>query len=302
MTIIVTGATGQYGRGVTRLLLERLAPEELILVTRKPEQLAALADRGVKVRHGDFDDPEYLAAAFEGGDRMLLISTARVGTRVGQHSNAMVAAADAGVRHVAYTSFIGLQPDNPALITRDHRATEAVIRASGTAWTFLRDGQYSEAAAQVIAPMVLRKGAWSASAGDGRIAMVSREDCVACAAEVLTTPGHENRAYDITGPELLSFRQISAMISEIAGKPLKYLTVTDDELLEVFDSVGAQRHATDDPVNPDIPWASDDMISFDRAIREGHFEIISEDVQTLIGRAPMPVREVLMKYAHTWPT
>ncbi len=175
------------------------------------------------------------------------------------------------------------------------------MRASGMAWTALRDSQYSEAAAQVIAPMALRTGAWTSSAGDGRIAMVSREDCVACAVEVLTTPGHENRAYDITGPELLSFRQVSVMISEIAGKPLKYLTVTDEELLAEFDAVGVQRHATDDPINPDMPWASDDMISFDRAIRERHFEIISEDVQMLTGRAPIPVREVLTKYAHTWP-
>ena len=289
MSIIVTGATGQYGRAVTEQLLKVLPPEDLILVTRKPERLAALAARGAKVRKGDFDDPDALPAAFEGGERMMLISTARVGRRVGQHGNAIAAAAKVGVRQIAYTSFIGLHLDNPALVTKDHRNTETLMRESGVAWTALRDSQYAEAAAEVIAPMALASGKWFASAEDGRIAMVARQDCVACAAAVLTTPGHDNTAYDITGPELMSYAEICAMVGEIAGRALEYVRVDDEGMRDMFDRAGVPREA------------SDDMVSFERAIREGHFAVISDSVQKLTGRPATPLREVLMAHKDKWP-
>jgi NAD(P)H dehydrogenase (quinone) len=231
MSIIVTGATGQYGRAVTRLLLERMEPDQLILTTRKPGKLADLVARGCRVRYASFDEPGGLPAAFEGGERMLVISTARVGRRVGQHGAAFAAARAAGVGHVAYTSFIGLHEGNPALIVRDHRATETLLQGSGLAWTALRDSQYAEAAAEVMAPTALRAGGWVSCSGDGRIAMVSRADCVACAAAVLTTPGHENKAYEITGPELMSYREICALASEIAGANIPYRPVTDAQML-----------------------------------------------------------------------
>ena len=149
MAIIVTGATGNFGRQVTDILLQEVAPKDLILLTRRPERLADLAAEGVQVRKGDFDDPASLPAAFEGGERMLLISTARVGSRVGQHGAAIDAAKQVGVKHIAYTSFVGVHDDNPAIVTVDHRATEDLMRASGLAWTALRDSQYAEAAAGV---------------------------------------------------------------------------------------------------------------------------------------------------------
>jgi NAD(P)H dehydrogenase (quinone) len=302
MRIIVTGATGQYGRAATAKLLERVAPSDLILVTRTPEKLADLAARGASVRRGDFDHPEGLAAAFEGGERMLLISTSRVGSRVGQHGNAITAAARAGVRQIAYTSFIGVHPGNPALVAREHRATEDLLRASAVPWTAVRDSQYSDAAADAIAPMVLASGRWIASAQEGRIAMVSRDDCVACAAAVLTTPGHENRAYEITGPELHSYREICAMVAEISGRALEYVPATDEDMFAMFDAIGVPREASDEPTAAPMPWSSNDMVSFERAIREGHFAIRTDHVQQLIGRPPVRLWDVLMSRKDQWPT
>ena len=301
MAIIVTGATGNFGRQVTDILLQEVAPKDLILLTRRPERLADLAAEGVQVRKGDFDDPASLPAAFEGGERMLLISTARVGSRVGQHGAAIDAAKQVGVKHIAYTSFVGVHDDNPAIVTVDHRATEDLMRASGMAWTALRDSQYAEAAAQVMAPQFLPSGKWATNAGEGKIGMVSRDDCVACAAKILTTPGHENRAYDITGPELISYRDICNLTAEISGKPLEFIPITDDEMYAVFDAAGVPREASDDPVNAAIPWCSDDMVSFAKGIRLGHFAIISDHVQQILGRPPVSLRSVMEKYAHTWP-
>ncbi len=143
---------------------------------------------------------------------MLLISTARVGSRVQQHENAARAAVKAGVRHIVYTSILSAdKPDNPAIVKLDHRATEKAIEASGAAWTFLRDSQYAEAIAMAVIPPALASGVLPDNAHDGPIAFVSRDDCVASAVGALTTAGHENKAYDITGPELLSFPKAVAM-------------------------------------------------------------------------------------------
>ena len=302
MTIIVTGASGGFGRAAATLLLERIPAAKLILTTRKPEQLADFAARGVSVRKADFDYPETLPTAFAGGERMLLISTARVGSRVQQHANAARAAVQAGVRHIVYTSLINAdKPANPAIVKLDHRATEEIIEASGAAWTFLRDSQYSEAIAMAVIPPAMASGVLPDNAHDGPIAFVSREDCVACAVGALTTPGHENRAYDITGPELLSFPKAIAMAVEMTGRPIDYRRVSDDEMFAYFDSLGVPRHASDNPTAGPIPWSSDDMVTFGQSIREGYFNVISDAVEKLTGRKPRSLRSVMEQYRHTWP-
>jgi NAD(P)H dehydrogenase (quinone) len=303
MNIIVTGASGSFGRAAAQLLLERIAPSQLILTTRKPEQLADFAACGVTVRKADFDHPDSLPAAFAGGDRMLLISTARVGSRVQQHENAARAAVKAGVRHIVYTSLLNAdKADNPAIVKLDHRATELAIEASGAKWTFLRDSQYSEAIAMAVIPPAMASGALPDNAHDGPIAFVSRDDCVACAVGALTTPGHENKAYDITGPELLSFPKAVAMAVEMTGRPIQYRRVSDEEMFAYFDSLGVPRHASDDPAAGPIPWSSDDMVTFGQSIREGYFNVLSDSVEKLTGRKPRSLRSVMEQYRYTWPT
>jgi NAD(P)H dehydrogenase (quinone) len=300
--IIVTGASGGFGRAAAQRLLERVPATELLLTTRTPAKLADLAARGAHVRGADFDDPPSLVHAFAGGAKMLLISTARVGSRVGQHANAIAAAVKAGVHHIAYTSVLGAaEPSNPALVKLDHRATEELLERSGASWTFLRDSQYAEAIAAAMVPGALAAGRIPDNAHDGRVAFVSREDCVACATEVLLQSGHENRAYDITGPELMSIAQALAEASRIAGKPIIVERVDDDGMLAHFDSLGIPRHASDVVPTGPIPWSSDDMVTFGRSIREGYFEKCTPHVKQITGRDPRPLREVLLAHQHLWP-
>lgn len=300
--IIVTGASGAFGRSAAARLIERIPASELILTTRTPDKLADFAARGAHVRLADFDDPLSLYAAFEGGQKMLLISTARVGTRVGQHANAIAAAVQSGVRHIAYTSVLGAaEPDNPALVKLDHRATEELLERSGARWTFLRDSQYAEAIAGAMVPGALAVGRIPDNAHEGKVAFVSRDDCVACATEVLLQSGHENHAYDLTGPELMTIPQALALAAEVAGKPIVVEPVDDEGMLAHFDSLGIPRHASDVvPAGP-IPWSSDDMVTFGRSIREGYFNKLTPHVRQITGQEPKPLREVMLAFRHLWP-
>lgn len=292
MPVVVTGASGQFGRSAAEHLLRVLPPQEVVLTTRHPERLAAFAARGAQVRRADFDDPpQALAEAFRGADRMLLISASDVGRRVAQHGRAIAAAAAAGVRHVAYTSFVGV-PGSAALVAGEHARTEELLRGSGLAWTALRNSWYMEAVTDVIAPMVLAEGVWRGSAAGGRAGMVSREDCAAAAVAVLTTAGHEGVAYAVTGPQALSCPEAAALIAEVSGRPLRYEQIDDDALYARFDALGVPRRV-EDVAPAGIPWCSDDMVSFERAIREGDLAAVSDDVLHLTGTPPRTFREVL---------
>src|ERR1700691_6419087 len=105
MPIVVTGATGSFGRLAIEALLRRGIPAgELVAVGRNLSKLADVQERGVPVARGDYDDPASLRKAFGGADRLLFVSGSEVGQRIPQHQAVVDAASDAGISLVGYTS------------------------------------------------------------------------------------------------------------------------------------------------------------------------------------------------------
>jgi NAD(P)H dehydrogenase (quinone) len=281
MRIAITGASGHLGRLTAEAVLGHTDATKLILVSRDPATLGDFAARGASVRRGDFNDPQSLPSALEGAERMLLISTDRLGERVAGHKAAVDAAARAGVRWLAYTSVVNPSDSNPVAAAGDHRATEEHVRASGMAWTFLRNSVYTETLLPVAA-VALISGRHVANDGDGRIAYVSREDCAAAAAVVLTSRGHEGRAYDITGPEAVGARELAALFADLGGKPVEAVLVDDEAY------VGALTRGAG--VTEE---AAREYATLGRAAREGYLAPVSTAVQDLTGRAPVTVRDVI---------
>jgi NAD(P)H dehydrogenase (quinone) len=281
MTIAITGASGQLGRLTAEALLEKTAPSNVVLVTRSPDAIADLAARGADVRRADFDDPASLASAFDGVERMLLISASFFGVRVPQHKAAIDAAAAAGVQSVAYTGIGNPSHSNPGTAARDHRETEEALLASGLAWTFLRNGIYAESLLNGIGT-VLATGKRVTNAGDGRTAYVARADCAAVAATVLTSDGHEGKAYDITSSDALNPTEVAALLSELSGVAVEPTDLTDDEwVATMVEHAGMPEQL------------ARDLATFGIAARRGYLGAVSTTVRELLGREPVGVRAVL---------
>lgn len=280
MVVAITGASGHLGRKTAELVIGRLAPSDVVLLTRTPDALADLAGRGAVVRRADFDEPQSVSDALAGVERMLLISATELGHRVGQHRAAIDAARNAGVRHVLYTSIPNPVAENPAGVVPDHAATEEALRASGLAWTFLRNDLYAEYQVPTAA-QAITTGQLVTNAGAGRTAYVSRDDCAAAAAAVLTSAEHENQAYDITGPEAVSAEDLAALAGELGGKTIEVVHVDDDAYVAGLTGAGL----------PEV--AARLFASFGASTRGGFLEGVSSAVWDLTGEAPRSLRAIL---------
>ncbi|HET6869501.1 MAG TPA: NAD(P)H-binding protein [Solirubrobacteraceae bacterium] len=278
---LVSGASGQLGRLTAELLVA--AGAEPILVTRTPEAVAGL---GGETRFGDYGEPDSLRDAYEGAERLLLISAPDLQKRTEQHRAAIAAASAVGVRHVIYTSGLNPEPPNPAIISPSHHATEQALATSGLAWTVLRDSLYSEYQVPEVR-QAIAAGTLTHNRGDGQIAYVSREDCAAVAASVLTGSGHEGRVYDVTGPELFTARELATLYGALGGCDVRDEALDDDAFTELL--AGAFGGGDDEHAR----YGAKLVASFGRSIREGYMASRSDVVEQLTGRPPRALRSVL---------
>ncbi len=281
MSIVITGASGEFGRLAAASILEVVPAEDVILVSRSPEGLDEFREKGMDVRYGDFDEPESLLKAFAGAERALIISTVSVGEqRRLQHSNAIEAAKESGIRQVAYTSSVGIHPRNPSFIIPDHRFTEELLRNCGMEATILRMSGYADILANAIAPQAIETGQWISHSGDGCLGVVAKQDCARAAAYAIANDGHAGAVYEITGPELLSHRDAAALASQMSGKPIEYVTSDDED---------DGKDQADTWIGP---FTMADLLSSEHAIRDGYSAICSHHVKMITGRQALSLREV----------
>lgn len=275
--ILVTGASGQLGQAVIRHLLETysVAASDIVAASRDTAKLSALAAKGVETRKADFDDAASLAAAFDGIDTALLISTdalAVPGQRLTQHKSAVEAAAKAGVKHLAYTSMPN--PDK-SLVTfaPDHLGTEQAIKASGVPYTIIRNAWYYDNYLHGM-PHNLQSGQWFTAMADGKVSNISRDDCARAAAAALAKGKAENKTYTVTGPQSQSADEIAAVVSQAADKPLAVIKVSPADLQKGIESAGL----------PGFVAAM--LASADANIAAGNFDLVTSDYETLTGEKP----------------
>jgi NAD(P)H dehydrogenase (quinone) len=284
MSIAITGAAGQLGRLVIDDLLSAGIPgTDLIAIVRDP----ALTGAGVQVRVADYNDRGSVQAALADVDKMLMISSPQIGSRVPQHRNIIDAATTAGVGYVAYTSVLHADISHIGLAA-EHYATENAIASSGLDFTFLRNGWYWENFTANVRGIglvpTLQTGILLGAGGDGRLAGAARADYAQAAATVLMTPGHIGKFYELGG-ERLSYAELAAVVSETTGTPVVYKNLTEEQYTSALVNAGL----TD--------AAAKTLASYDAGIARGELDTQTGDLQTLIGRPLTSVAEIIRKAA-----
>jgi NAD(P)H dehydrogenase (quinone) len=281
--VAITGASGGIGsRVATRLADRGMAPR---LIVRDPKRAPAAAGAQVAVVDG-YHDRVGMTAALRGATTLMMISAREAPDRVAQHNNVVDAAVDAGVERIVYTSFLGAAADATFTFARQHHATEQHIRASGLAFTFLRDSLYLE----LVPLFTSGAGVIAGPAGNGRIAWVARDDVADVAAAVLCEAGHEGRTYDVTGPEARDLAYAAEQLSAFSGARVTYHAQSMEEAYASRSSLGAPKFEVDG-------W-----ITSYACIATGEMDVVSDTVPRLTGHPAQTLREYLGanpdSYAH----
>lgn len=271
MSLVITGATGQLGRLVVASLLEQGVPAgQIVAAGRTTTALKDLADRGVRVRALDFDDPASLRGAFAAGDSVLLVSGPVIGQRARQHQNVIDAAASAGVALLAYTSIANAGTATMQL-AQEHQATEAALRASGVPFALLRNSWYTENYTAQLGT-ILQYGTVTGSAGDGRVSAATRADYAAAAAAVLTAGGQAGQVYELGGDQAFTLAELAAEIGGQTGRDISYRDLPEQEYAQVLVAAG-------------VPAPAAQVIAdADRGLARGELFTDSGDLHRLIGR------------------
>ena len=276
MTYAITGATGQLGRLVIEHLKTRTADSNIVALVRQPDKAV---DLGVRVREFDYNKPDMLAQALFGVDTLLLISGSEVGSRIEQHRHVIEAARKADVKRIVYTSLLKADT-SPISLADEHRTTEADLKASGLAYTLLRNSWYTENYTGAIGA-VLENGALIGAAGDARLTTAPRVDYAEAAVAALVGSGHENRTYELAGDEPYTLSDLAAEISRQTGKTIPYSDLDEDAYANILTSIGLPE-----PVARMIAGA-------DTAAKSGALFDDSHQLSTLIGRPTTPLSTVV---------
>ncbi|MFE9188542.1 NAD(P)H-binding protein [Micromonospora sp. NPDC007208] len=278
---VVTGATGHLGSQIVDRLLDRLPPDAVGVSVRDVDKAAGLAERGVRVRAGDFTDPTTLEHAFEGADKVLVVSAAiRGADAVVANRAAIDAAHAAGAKRILYTSHQAASRDSLFAAQPTHAAAEEHLAGLGVPFTALRNGFYASTLSFSIGT-ALQTGQLVAPA-DGPVSWTAHADLAEAAAIALTEEGLlDGITPALTAAEALDLEAVAGILSDITGRAVTRVVVTDDQW----------RAAAIERGTPAA--AAEFTLGLYRAARRGEFAVTDPTLQTLIGHRPTSVRSVL---------
>lgn len=284
MIVAVTGASGFLGGLTAEILIEKLSPDEVILITRNPDGVSSkLRESGAAIRQADFESADSLRGAFDGADKAMVVSVDHNVTphRVEAHRDAFEAAVAAGVKHIAFPSMPRVDENHPtSTYALEYPASEKVLSELGVDWTVLQNAPYAEGLIPRGA-MAVASGKLTSNAGEGQTAPISHYDCAAVGAAVLTEDGHAGQTYVVTGPELFTNAELAELFAEISGRPVELEEVGDDEHGEIL-----RQNGIPEPFDVYLPRHL-------KAVRLGYFDDLTDVVEQVTGKKPDRVPDIL---------
>ena len=280
--ILITGAAGKTGLPLAQQLADRRVPFRALVHSMLKEPL--LGKWTPDIAAGDYQDRDVMDEAFDGIERVYLVSPPALDQEKVQ--TALVdLAKKKGVKHIVKLSALGTSNNSPVGLLRAHARIEDHIRKSGMDWTFLQPHFFMENLLG-YAERVIKDGALYSPLGDAGISPISVHDIADVAANVLTGEGHEGRTYQLTGPEAVSYGEIASILGSVIDRKVAYVPVTFEAAQQGMLLLGM----------PD--WLAGDMIGLMKTWAEGKGSAVTGDVEKIIGRPPISVREFFECHKH----
>lgn len=277
--ILVLNAGGNIGSELVKELQGKGA--DFAAAFRGAQQVEEARAKGLNAVVADFARPESLDAAMGGVDHVFVVAPPAPNLEE-LESNVVTAAKKAGVSHLVKLSVWGAV-EEATIFGRPHRAVEKKIEASGVPYTFLRPTGFMQNMLGNAAT-IKSQGAFYLPAGDAKVAEIDFRDIARVAAVALTEVGHVGKAYDLTGPEAMTNAERAAVLSEVLGKPVSYVSPPDADWKQTMLGYGLPE--------PQI----EGILDLQRYYKAGNSERVSPAVEEITGQKPITYRQFVKDY------
>ncbi|MCS7047953.1 MAG: SDR family oxidoreductase [Verrucomicrobiae bacterium] len=278
--ILVTGATGRIGRQLTTLLVAQGA--RVRAMVRDPARARTMLPSAVEIVAGDYRHPAGFATVLADVEKVFLLQVPHAGMVTEQRAF-LEAAKMAGVKHVVRMSSLGASPSARARIPRVHGVAEKQLESVGLAWTHLRPSFFMQNLL-MHAPQIASVGRFALPTGNGAMGWIDTADIAAVAAVALTQPGHEGRAYLLTGPQALSHGEVAQLLTEVLGRPVVFEDESGDEFVRRAVAAGMDA------------WMAEALNELYALVRAGLAKVVTPTVSQLLGRPARTMREFLEEH------
>lgn len=270
--ILVTGATGNLGSNVVKQLKTLLNRDTFVVSSSNANGVSKLKTQGFDARLANFSDSNSLNAAFEGIDKLLLISTMDQ-NRFEQHKNVIDAAKARGVKHIYYTSLAihNIETSGVRDLMISHFQTEEYIKSSGLAYTIIRNTMYAEALGQILGPNALHQDI-TLPGGSGKVPYVLIRELGEATANLIVQDGNENKIYQFTGSHLYSYVDLMDELSKLSAQNLYYHDISEQTYFKGLEQKGYDAFGI---------YLTAGTIA---DIKKHQYEIVDKKVEELLGR------------------
>jgi uncharacterized protein YbjT (DUF2867 family) len=297
-TILVTGATGTVGSEVVKHLAASSPFSDYNIKAavhskNKSDQLRQFENSGVEIVEMDYAKQETIAHALNNVDKVFL-QTLPVPNVVNISSNLINEAKKNGVKYIVKLSAMGAGSEPRSTILRLHGEEEKIIENSGIPYTFLRPPAFMQNFVTQFGHTIKTQNALYVPAGHAKMSFIDSRDIAAITVGILAknNPGssrqHENKVYDITGPEALSYGQVAEILSNEVGRKISYVDITEEDARKGMKQIGMGN------------WFIDIMVELFRIIRAGYGSETTTVVEDITGRKPIPFAQFAKDYAEVF--